>query len=172
MGSKSGRPLRPSRAGTGQQVRARTSHEEFLAVVAHVASDLHSEVGWGPAILLRATNGSAEEHCQVGLGGALVLRCWRADSFWQLNLKAGRLAERFKALVLKTSEGSRPPWVRIPRLPHFASAELLAHGRGTWAIRCAYARTEVYRIAKIDESTHADLVLIRCMGTLTMKLVR
>ncbi len=30
---------------------------------------------------------------------------------------AGRVAEWFKALVLKTSEGVTPPWVRIPPLP-------------------------------------------------------
>lgn len=29
----------------------------------------------------------------------------------------GRVAERFKALVLNTSEGATPPWVRIPPLP-------------------------------------------------------
>ena len=36
-----------------------------------------------------------------------------------IYLGFGRLAERFKALVLKTSEGLRSPWVRIPRLPKF-----------------------------------------------------
>jgi hypothetical protein len=33
------------------------------------------------------------------------------------KISHGRVAERFKALVLKTSVGSRPPWVRIPPLP-------------------------------------------------------
>src|SRR5690606_36599446 len=31
--------------------------------------------------------------------------------------RSGRVAERFKAVVLKTTVGSRPPWVRIPPLP-------------------------------------------------------
>ena len=39
------------------------------------------------------------------------------DKSPRLQLSFGRLAERFKAAVLKTAEGSRPPWVRIPRLP-------------------------------------------------------
>jgi hypothetical protein len=30
------------------------------------------------------------------------------------------VAERFKALVLKTSDGASRPWVRIPPLPPFA----------------------------------------------------
>src|SRR5690606_10691692 len=34
-----------------------------------------------------------------------------------LILKAGRVAEWFKAPVLKTGVGASPPWVRIPPLP-------------------------------------------------------
>jgi hypothetical protein len=33
------------------------------------------------------------------------------------NRKIGRVAEWFKAAVLKTAVGATPPWVRIPPLP-------------------------------------------------------
>jgi hypothetical protein len=45
------------------------------------------------------------------------------------SIKFGRVTERFKVLVLKTSVGESPPWVRIPPLPpvYFAIAQLVEH---------------------------------------------
>ncbi|SON88137.1 hypothetical protein XFF6166_860002 [Xanthomonas citri pv. fuscans] len=37
----------------------------------------------------------------------------------------GEMAERFKAPVLKTGEGSNLPWVRIPLSPPVASKSLI-----------------------------------------------
>lgn len=36
-----------------------------------------------------------------------------------MNILLGEVVERFKALVLKTSEGVTLPWVRIPPSPSF-----------------------------------------------------
>ena len=44
-----------------------------------------------------------------------LLQSWRQLSIWFRRL--GWVAERFKAPVLKTGVGSRPPWVRIPPPP-------------------------------------------------------
>jgi len=33
------------------------------------------------------------------------------------KISSGRVAEWFKAAVLKTAVGASPPWVRIPPLP-------------------------------------------------------
>ena len=47
----------------------------------------------------------------------------------------GRVAERFKALVLKTSVGESPPWVRIPPLPptHRVAKQTASPDDGQWA---------------------------------------
>lgn len=37
-----------------------------------------------------------------------------------LSYRPGEVAERFKAEVLKTSEVSKPPWVRIPPSPNLS----------------------------------------------------
>ena len=39
----------------------------------------------------------------------------------KVKINSGEVAERFKALVLKTSEASRLPWVQIPPSPPDAS---------------------------------------------------
>lgn len=66
--------------------------------------------GWNPCV---------RQHQCLQSGHVVAVsfeRCALAeDIYWGL----GRLAEWFKALVLKTSEGLRSPWVRIPRLPKF-----------------------------------------------------
>jgi len=40
-----------------------------------------------------------------------------------VDAQLGRVAEWFKAAVLKTAVGASPPWVRIPPLPPRASDE-------------------------------------------------
>ncbi len=47
-------------------------------------------------------------------GGFPLLAQWR---LFQLLQALGRVAEWFKAAVLKTAVGATPPWVRIPPLP-------------------------------------------------------
>ena len=42
---------------------------------------------------------------------------WLFLSLDSRNAAFGRVAEWFKAAVLKTAVGSRPPWVRIPPRP-------------------------------------------------------
>src|SRR5215211_9275354 len=39
---------------------------------------------------------------------------------------SGRVAERFKAAVLKTARGASPSWVRIPPLPPLSRSKLFA----------------------------------------------
>ena len=50
--------------------------------------------------------GRPESNCRGGLRS----KPWRAEKF-------GEMAEWFKAAVLKTAVGLRPPWVRIPLSP-------------------------------------------------------
>ena len=41
----------------------------------------------------------------------------REKLYYTLKVTFGKVAERLKALVLKTSEVLKPPWVRIPPFP-------------------------------------------------------
>jgi hypothetical protein len=59
-----------------------------------------------PALAGRAARSSARRRSALGSGVPAPARGAR-----------GRVAERFKALVLKTSDGESRPWVRIPPLP-------------------------------------------------------
>jgi hypothetical protein len=54
------------------------------------------------------------------IGGARVAQACNRDPVRPCSQPAGRVAERFKAPVLKTGRGSRPSWVRIPPLPPIA----------------------------------------------------
>src|SRR5689334_14679737 len=50
---------------------------------------------------------------------------WEAPTAWPERDFSGEMAERFKAPVLKTGEGSNLPWVRIPLSPPFLVCKCL-----------------------------------------------
>src|ERR1700687_514127 len=59
-------------------------------------------------------------------GGSRLFRPWDVSAK-SLNSKDGRVAEWFKAPVLKTGVPARVPWVRIPPLPPLNVADFAGH---------------------------------------------
>ena len=57
----------------------------------------------------------------------------REKLYYTLKVTFGKVAERLKALVLKTSEVLKPPWVRIPPFPPIV-----------FRIRCAQQNSQVH----------------------------
>jgi hypothetical protein len=62
----------------------------------------------------------------VAAGSGQLGCCLSAPHIWIRVLSfRGRMAERFKAAVLKTAVDASPPWVRIPLLPPCISIKAL-----------------------------------------------
>ena len=90
-----------------------------------------------------------------------------SESFRQryIGPMTGGVAEWSNALVLKTSEGSRPPWVRIPPPPPLANCELevrsLAGPFFFWFQRGLVVATALQRLPKQSKSVsepHLSLI--------------
>ena len=69
------------------------------------------DVAMGAAID-RSTDRQVDQSVATG-----SLRLLRQRQITKLLQRLGRVAEWFKAAVLKTAVGATPPWVRIPPLP-------------------------------------------------------
>src|SRR5205814_2638390 len=67
----------------------------------------------------------------------------------------GEVAEWFKAAVLKTAVGSRPPWVRIPPSPPIV--EKRCRGAGTFILYSRYKCSTCYKCSAAIRPPKRDL---------------
>ena len=85
--------------------------------------------------------GVRPEHCGRRRGRVRIVRSESADE--------GRVAEWFKAAVLKTAVGASPPWVRIPPLPPIQNRTANA-GRSRFYARGGGERSEQIALRSHD----------------------
>jgi hypothetical protein len=71
-----------------------------------------------PEQALKAKHGGSKVGTKVGAAAAVLPEdATKKSLVKQIVIWSGRVAEWFKAAVLKTAVGATPPWVRIPPLP-------------------------------------------------------